>query len=209
MLQKSRVYLFGLTFRAGNPFLSCLLDWVCCFITGKSWFWRDCSRRLENELQGFQMAVSWAKMADGFQARNPETKADRCLPKLWGQQRGLHISACQATRLVITLSHAGREEMPAKDAVAPHPRPQLCQARQGNAASCKTTLNFKLKLKIRKKNMLDSYRTYRPIKVFTNLSLTNAQSGLPKMIYLIFNIFPPTADIICGRYSSAAPLPNL
>ncbi len=35
MLQRSRVYFFGLPLRAGNPFLSCLLDWDCRFITGK------------------------------------------------------------------------------------------------------------------------------------------------------------------------------
>lgn len=84
-----------------------------------SWFWRDCTGRLENEPLGFQMAVLGAKMAFGFRAKNPETKADRCLPKLWGWQKGSHISPCQTTRLVIALSHAGGGEMPAKDGVAP------------------------------------------------------------------------------------------
>ncbi len=124
-------------------------------------------------------------MADGFQAHNPETKADQCLPKLWGRQRSFHISACQATRLVITLSHAGREEMPAKDTVAPHPKPQLCQAMLLLVKN--TELNtFKLNIRKTVTHHTDLINSSKSTHIF----LADTQSGLPKMIYLIFKISP-------------------
>lgn len=69
-------------FSSGNPFLFCSQNWVRGFIAGTRG--AGSGGRLENEPRGFQMAASGAKMALGFRAQNPETKADRCLPKLRG-----------------------------------------------------------------------------------------------------------------------------
>lgn len=60
-------------FSSGNPFLFCSQNWVCRFIAGTRG--ADSGGRLENEPRGFQMAASGAKMALGFRAQNPETKA--------------------------------------------------------------------------------------------------------------------------------------
>lgn len=134
-----------------------------------SWFWRDCTGRLENEPLGFQMAVLGAKMAFGFRAKNPETKADRCLPKLWGWQKGSHISPCQTTRLVIALSHAGGGEMPAKDGVAP------ALAKR----SCASWVEARKQSK--RKQALFAIKS-----ISLSNSSVNTRQGLSKMIYLIF-----------------------
>lgn len=164
MLQKSRVYLFGLTLRAGNPFLSCLLDWVCCFITGKRGV-------------GFGGIVlgGWRMSCKVFKwlCREPRW---RMASKL-ATQKQKPIGVCQSSggsrgacisRRVKRQGWLSHSHMPAEERCQPrmqwHHIPDHSCARQGNAASCIRTLNFKLKLKIRKKNMLDSYRTtYRPL----------------------------------------------
>lgn len=165
MLQKSRVYLFGLPLRAGNPFLSCLLDWVCCFITGKRGVGFG-----GIALGGWRMSCKvfkWLCREPRWRMASKHT-TQKQKPIGVCQSSGGSRGACISRRVKRQgwLSHS---RMPAEKRCQPrmqwHHLPDHSCARQGNAASCKRTLNFKLILKIRKKNMLDSYRTYRPNKV--------------------------------------------
>lgn len=80
--------------------------------------------QLEAKLQAFWMALlSRARMAAGFQSSESRNKSRSVSAKALGAAGGLHVCTCQTARLVITPSHAGRGEMPAKYATAPHHPP--------------------------------------------------------------------------------------
>lgn len=78
--------------------------------------------QLEAKLQDFWMALlSRARMVGGFQSLESRNKSRSVSAKALEGAGGLHGCTCQTARLVITLSHAGRGEMPAKYATTPHP----------------------------------------------------------------------------------------
>lgn len=77
--------------------------------------------QLEAKLQAFWMVLlSQAGMTAGFQSSESRNKSRSVSAKALEAAGGLHVCMCQTARLVITLSHAGRLEMPAKYAKAPH-----------------------------------------------------------------------------------------
>lgn len=79
--------------------------------------------QLEAKLQAFWMALlSQARMTAGFQSSESRNKSRSVSAKALEAAGGLHVCTCRTARLVITLSHAGRGEMPAKYATAPHCR---------------------------------------------------------------------------------------
>lgn len=90
--------------------------------------------QLEAKLQAFWMVLlSRARMTAGFQSSESRNKSRSVSAKALEAAGGLHVCTCQTARLVITLSHAGRGETPAKYATAPHhPPTKLVELPQGH-----------------------------------------------------------------------------
>lgn len=127
---------FGLPLRAGNPFLSCLLDWVCCFITGKR-------------------GVGFGGIALGAWRMSREVFKWLCCEPRWRTASKLTtlkqkpISVCQSSgggRGACISRHVKRQgwlshsHMPAEKRCQPrmqwHHLPNHTCARQGNDVSC-------------------------------------------------------------------------
>lgn len=103
---------------AADPFLSC----ARCFIAGERQAGLEgLCRQVGGWAASFFEWLRCVSSQDGGGLPKPKNKSWSVSAKALGTVGGLHICACQTARLVITLSHTGRGEMPAKYAMAPHP----------------------------------------------------------------------------------------